>query len=130
MPLRSQWVAVFGVDASVLVSDVVDRSDLFRLGGARSLRGYDEDRFEGRAAGRVLAEIRRLIDLRSYAFAFVDLGFVDQAAGTDEGLGLWPGYGLGMQLDTAAGLITLTYGFNAEDGPASGRIHLAFSFGL
>ncbi len=125
-------MVVTGGDARFLVSDAYDRTSLFRLGGARSLRGYDEDRFEGRATGRVLAEIRRHLDLRTYAFVFSDMGFVDAPEGLGSGRGFQvkPGYGLGMQLDTAAGLVTATYGFNPEDGPANGRIHVAFSFGL
>lgn len=132
LPVGRSWVAVTGVDAALLVSDVVDRTDLFRIGGARSLRGYDEDRFEGSAAGRGVAEIRRLLDLRSYAFVFADFGFVDTPAGLGPapGLRFRPGYGFGLQLDTAAGLVTATYGFNPEDGPTNGRIHVAFSFGL
>ncbi len=132
IPLGGRWVVVTGGDAALLVSDVYDRTDLVRIGGARSLRGYDEDRFEGRAAGRIVAEIRRLLDLRSYAFVFTDMGFVDtpEGFGTEPGSRLRPGYGFGLQLDTAAGLVTATYGFNPEDGPANGRVHVAFSFGL
>jgi len=38
----SGQTAVGGVDVLVLLSDIVDESDLFRFGGANSLRGYDE----------------------------------------------------------------------------------------
>lgn len=131
-PAGRRVVFVAGLDGALLVARSFDRADLLRLGGARTLRGYDEDRFRGRAVGRVLAEGRYLVDRRSYAYLFAEAGFVDvpPALGIPAGLSVWPGFGFGAQLETAAGLVLATYGFNPDDGPTRGRVHIRFSFGL
>ena len=132
VPVRGRSLVVVGVDGAVILADSYDRADLLRLGGARSLRGYDEDRYVGRAVGRALVEARYRLDPRSYAYLFAEAGFVDVPPidGLVEGSEVLPGFGFGAQVDTAAGLVLATYGFNPEDGPTRGRVHLSFSFGL
>lgn len=132
VPVRGRSLVVVGADAAVIVADSYDRADLLRLGGARTLRGYDEDRYVGRAVGRALAEARYRLDARSYAYLFAEAGFVDvpPVDGLVEGFEVLPGFGFGAQVETAAGLVLATYGFNPEDGPTRGRVHLSFSFGL
>lgn len=131
-PAGVRLVIAAGLDGALLVARSFDRSDLLRLGGARTLRGYDEDRFRGRAVGRALAEARYRVDRRSYAYLFAEAGFVDvpPGMGVPAGLSAWPGFGFGAQLETAAGLVLATYGFNPDDGPTRGRVHVRFSFGL
>ncbi|MFT5142823.1 MAG: outer membrane protein assembly factor BamA [Rhodothermales bacterium] len=132
-PLGRTLSVASGLDFRALVSDVVDVSDLFRLGGATSLRGYDEDRFRGQVVGRALLEVRRLLDATSYTYAFFDLGLVSNPRllipQTDK-TAWYPGYGLGIQLQTAAGIINVSYAMNTEEGPRNGRIHLGLAFGL
>ena len=117
----------------MLLSQDYDRSDLFRLGGATSLRGYDEDRFLGNVVARGLVEYRLQLDRASYAHAFFDLGYVARPAltTTTATQGWHPGYGLGLRLQTAIGRISATYALNPEvQSPANGRVHLGLSVGL
>lgn len=133
LPLFDRQVLAVGGEGSVLLSRTYDRSDLFRLGGATSLRGYDEDRFLGHIAARGLIEYRLQLDRASYAHAFFDLGYVARpAAGATTATRGWhPGYGLGLQLQTAIGQISTTYALNPDvQSPANGRVHLGLSVGL
>lgn len=129
--LRRQTLAL-GADAWLLRAAAFDEADLFRLGGAASLRGYDEAQFRARTAARALAEYRYALDRVSYAFVFADLGYVDQPAlaGRTALTGLRPGYGLGLQLDTPAGLVLATYAASPDTDLGAGRVHLGLSFGL
>ncbi len=133
VPLFDRQVIVVGGDGAILRSPSYARSDLFRFGGATSLRGYDEDRFLGNVTVRGLLEYRLQLDRQSYLYAFGDLGYVERPAlGTSSTVQDWhPGYGLGLQLDTGIGLITTTYALNPEVAtPADGRIHFGLSVGL
>ncbi len=132
VPIFSRSVLVAGMDLRALSSPEYDRSDLFRFGGATSLRGYDEDRFLGRIVGRALIEYRILIDAVSYAYAFFDAGYVDRPITPDAqaAASMRPGYGMGVRFRTAAGLVNMSAALNPEGGPGDIRIHAGVSFGL
>jgi outer membrane protein assembly factor BamA len=131
--LRPRQVLALGADARALVADRYDRSDLFFLGGARSLRGYDEDRFRGHVVGRTLVEYRYLLGRRSFAYAFLDAGYARRPAlpGASVSQGGWhPGFGAGLQFDSALGLVNASYALNDEDGLTGGRVHLGLAVGV
>ncbi len=135
LPTFSRQVFVVGGDVAALSSNEYDESDLFRFGGATSLRGYDEERFLGRLVARSLAEYRYQIDRSSYAFLFLDVGYVEtptipDMAAQDGSRRFYPGYGFGIQFSTNLGLINASYAVSPEAGPTSGRVHVGLSFGL
>ena len=132
LPVSTRFVIVAGGDAAMLLSAEYDRSDLFRFGGASTLRGYDEDRFLGRFTGRALIELRWLMDVVSHAYAFFDLGYVDRPQTPDQEAkqSLYPGYGIGIQYRTPIGLVNVSVAMNPEDGLAKARIHAGLSLGL
>ena len=132
-----QLVAV-GLDARFLTSPAYDESDLFRFGGATTLRGYNESRFRGHLVARALAEYRFQLDRTSYAFAFFDLGYVrapdlPEATGQPDYSiddGVHTGYGIGLQFSTNLGLVGVSYAIGQEQSPTKGRVHVGLSFGL
>lgn len=128
-PHGRRRILVTGGDIRLLHAKEFDETDLFRFGGASSLRGYDEDRFRSPVVTRILLEYRYVFDTPTYGFAFVDLGYVDARRTQDAYAGLYPGFGAGFQLNTQAGLISLTLAANAED-PAAVRAHIRLSLGL
>lgn len=132
LPTFARQLVAIGADADLLRSDAYDTSDLLWIGGAQSLRGYDEDRFRGRITARVLLEYRVQIDRVSYAYVFSDLGYVDtpETAALDPEQQLLPGYGFGLQFGTPLGVANLSYALSPSDSPARGRIHLGVSLGL
>lgn len=140
MPAFRNQVLVVGADVNVLLSGAIDESDLFRFGGASSLRGYDEDRFRASTALRLLVEYRVVLDAVSHAFLFLDAGYVETPelpgeAGSGgpsiEAARSWyPGFGLGMQYETAVGILSVSYALNDRDGVTNGRVHVGVSFGL
>ena len=48
IPVIGRQVLVTGGEAKLMYANEFDESDLFRFGGATSLRGYDEERFAHR----------------------------------------------------------------------------------
>lgn len=126
VPVARRIVLAGGADVRVVSSQEVEPSDLFRLGGATSLRGYDENRFRGEAVGRSLLEIRRRLEGAAYTYAFIDHGFVTLEGNTTR----HTGFGLGAQLQTGAGLLNVSYAVNRDHGLLNGRVHLGLAFGL
>jgi outer membrane protein insertion porin family len=106
----------------------VELSDMFRLGGANTLRGYREGQFLG---SRVLwsnLEYRLLQGQRSYAFGFVDFGYVLTPDRPEAGLTKSElnriGYGLGIRLDTPLGLIGVSLAFGEGDTFSTAKLHI------
>jgi len=69
-PFKRRSVFALGLDGYALQSPEYDQSDLFRLGGAKSLRGYNEEQYRGNISARFLLEWRYLLDRTSYFFLF------------------------------------------------------------
>lgn len=132
VPLTLRQVVAIGADASLLRTDQYDQSDLLRIGGAASLRGYNEEQFSGRFVGRWLFEYRYLLERNSFAYLFADIGVVERPD-TDEDPAtttVYPGYGIGLQFETGIGVVNATYALNRDDGPTNGKIHVGLSFAL
>ena len=135
---RGSFGLAAGIRIDVLGARAVDESELLFLGGASSLRGYDEDRFRGTRVGRAFIEGRWYVDRQSHGFVFYDAGWVglgeDQGRALpeslQEGTGYHPGYGLGFVFSSAVGPISLSYALNPEETARNGRVHIALSFGL
>ena len=123
IPFFKRQALVLGNDSHILVSEDFDTSDLFRLGGAQSLRGYDEDRFRGRIVSRVLMEWRYLFERTSYAYLFFDAGYVDRPRTTDfdSERNIYPGYGLGMQFQTGIGLVNTSLALSTLEAALSSK---------
>lgn len=133
-----QLVVVGGETAMLLSEDgEFDESDLFRLGGATSLRGYNEEQFRGRIVARGLVEYRYQIDRTSYAALFFDLGYHERPQFVDPETdrvieaqrAFHPGFGVGFQVGTDIGLINLSLAANPDDATGL-RAHLGLSIGL
>lgn len=129
VPLRRRSLLVTGGEIMLVRSRQLDESDLYRVGGAQSLRGYDEQRFRASLVARLLTEFRYLIDRVNYGFGFFDLGYLDDHKTSQSINGWYPGFGIGFQISTAAGIINLTFASNTEDISAV-RAHIGLSLGL
>ena len=129
IPLSRRSLVATGGELMLMRSREFDESDLFRIGGARSLRGYDEHRFRASFAVRTLAEFRYLLDRVTYGFGFFDLGYISNPGGSQFPTGWYPGFGAGFQLSTAAGMINFTLASTAEDLSAV-RAHIGLSLGI
>lgn len=132
-PVGARQVVVAGGNARGVFTESYDISDLFRLGGFDSLRGYDEDRFIGRFVGRILVEHRLFVDRTSFVFAFAETGWVDrpEIEGRAAATSWHPSAGIGAELRTGLGRVNISYAMNPDDGgPTDGRVHLGLAVAL
>ena len=107
----------------------LDISDLYRVGGANTLRGYREEQFTGTTIGWTNLEYRFSLGRRSFAFAFFDLGYIFQEEDEryqrprfDESK---TGYGIGGRLETGLGVMGVSYALGEGDSFDTGKIHFA-----
>jgi outer membrane protein assembly factor BamA len=124
----SRQVAALEFHGRRVAGALVDESDLFRLGGFRTLRGYREDQFLGSLVGWVNLEYRLLLARRSYVFAFSDLGYyqrpADVARGIEGSEGTGIGYGVGVRVESPLGIIGVSLALGKGDTIGMAKVHV------
>ena len=111
-------------------SDKLEDADFFRIGGMKNIRGYREEQFLASKLAYSNVEFRYSLTRKSFAFAFYDFGYyfrpADDINFTPEQKGFLYGYGIGIRLETALGIIGVSYALGKGDSFLDGKIH----FGL
>jgi len=126
-----RWVADMAFHGKMLESDEPEilLPDLFRLGGARSLRGYREEQFLGSRIGWTNLELRYWLGKSSRFFGFVDGGafFRERLEGEHRVVlqDFKLGTGVGVRIETGVGIWGVDYALGEDDRPLSGKIHLS-----
>ena len=111
-----QGAAAWGVN--------IPPTELFYLGGATTLRGYDEDWFSGPRRVYANLEYRFLVGPDSQIFVFTDLGAVTLIETPSVFDTLRVGYGFGARLESRGGILRINYGLAAGDSLLRGKIHV------
>ncbi|NLH61442.1 MAG: BamA/TamA family outer membrane protein [Ignavibacteriales bacterium] len=123
----NRQVIAVGLFGRELRGSHLEISDLYRLGGTNSLRGYRENQFLG---SRVLwgnLEYRFLLSRRTYLFSFFDTGYylrkADSLLKVEESSAYKSGYGLGINLETGLGVLSVSFAMAKGDSFSEGKIH-------
>lgn len=118
-------IAAIGVHARELRGSDFELSDLYLLGGSSTLRGYREKQFQGNRILWSNLEYRYLLTRRSFAFLFFDSGYYlrNENMNVPEISGFKIGYGLGMNFETALGVLSVSFALAKGDSFSDGKIH-------
>jgi outer membrane protein assembly factor BamA len=125
------WIADASVHARALetTEPEVLLPDLYRLGGARTLRGYREEQFLGSRIGWASLELRYWLGPASRFFIFGDAGsFYRQqhVSGSLITTTLFrPATGIGLRLETDLGVWGIDYGIGQGDQFLTGKLHIS-----
>ncbi|MDG5766610.1 BamA/TamA family outer membrane protein [Balneolales bacterium ANBcel1] len=125
-PLPRQ-VAVLSLNGATVESPEYTETDLLRLGGTQSIRGYHEEQFHVARHAWGELEYRYLLDPYSHAFVFAAAGGYERPAMLGEEGGGSSGWlysgGLGFRYRTPVGLVQFTYAVSADDPVHNGKVH-------
>ncbi|NWG27966.1 MAG: BamA/TamA family outer membrane protein [Ignavibacteriaceae bacterium] len=120
-------VIAFSVNGKELSGPFFEQSDLWRFGGTRTVRGYREEQFLASRIAWANLEYRLMLTQRSYAFIFFDSGYYFLEADPDRGITQNEdyifGYGLGITVETAIGLLGVSFALAQGDSFSEGKIH-------
>ncbi len=126
---RTQVLKLSFQTKSLIAPDVF-QNELYRIGGNRLLRGFDEQSVYASWYNVFTAEYRYLIQRTSYLFLFTDFAYIEHQLPnnfyTD-----WPkGVGAGLTFQTKAGIFGVSYAVGSERGNAlqlrSAKIHFGY----
>jgi len=122
----SNQVIALNLTAQKVSGNRLQLTDYFWFGGSRSLRGYRENQFRGEVVSWANLEYRFLLGRNSRIFVFNDWGFYRDSKAAGSQNKTYPGYGIGIRLDTGLGIMAVDYGLGKGDSFSEGKIH----FGL
>lgn len=121
--LFNNQVFALKLSGNVVRSDRLQITDLIWFGGARTLRGYRENQFQGDIASWMNLEYRFLLARNSRIFLFNDWGAYRYKLKKVNRNDILYGYGIGIRLDTALGILGVDFGLGKGDSFSEAKIH-------
>ena len=131
-PLAGTVIYLSMKGAGIFGSKVVLPNEQYRLGGAKLLRGFDEQSIFARDYVVLTAEMRLLLGGNAYLFGFVDAGRVNlrNKSLPDASIDYPIGFGAGITFDTRAGVFGLSLALGRRNGDvldlAAPKVHLGY----
>ena len=123
----SRQVAALKFHARELKGKSFENSDLFKFGGTNTIRGYREEQFLGNRLLWSNIEYRFLLTARTFVFAFYDFGYYLRQAESIKNIlkseSFIYGYGVGLNIETALGVLAVSFALGKEDSFSEGKIH-------
>ncbi|MBO7464907.1 MAG: BamA/TamA family outer membrane protein [Bacteroidales bacterium] len=116
LPMFTRWTLYSRLCAGAIADAQPAYSDLFLLGGLRSLRGLEEQSLPASAYAILTEEIRFFIDKNMFLQLFADGGWYERQLPGGYSNGFPVGCGIGFSFDSKVGLLSLNYAVAAHDG--------------
>ena len=129
-PVGARMVMKLGVNAAYVNSQSMFTNELYRIGGMKTLRGFDEESIFASSFGIGTLEGRYLLERTTYLYAFINSCYYeDQVARLrgEDWVDIPIGYGAGFSFETKAGVFTINYAIGQQKGNApdfrSAKVH-------
>jgi outer membrane protein assembly factor BamA len=130
IPLLRQTTLMVGNRSGYIENKNLFDNELFRIGGLKTLRGFDEESITASAYSIFTLEFRYLFDLNSFFQVFFDGAYYERNANSGYFQDTPYGVGVGINFETRAGIFALSYAMGSRDGQPlqfkSAKVH----FGL
>ncbi len=131
IPLFSRTTIKAGIQAAYLYGENTFQNELFRIGGLKTLRGFDEESIYASAYSIFTLEYRYILEQNSYLYLFGDQAYYESNINTiNQPLLIHDtpyGFGAGISFETKAGIFSISYAlgsqFNQQIQLKSGKIH-------
>ena len=127
VPITGNHVATIGSRSAFIYSENLFDNELFRIGGLKSLRGFDEESIFASSYSMLNIEYRFLTDINSFLFVFINGAWYER-----NGSGIYVndtplGFGTGYNFQTRLGILSISYALGKQfDNPIqvrNGKVH-------
>ena len=120
--LKPTWGIMLRASGGYTQNQNLLLNDLFRLGGLKTIRGFNENHFYARSYAYINTEQRLFFGENSFLMVFADIGILENpyfATSIDKPFS----FGTGVNLDTGSGIFRFIYGVGKSNSQP-----LAFSY--
>ena len=130
LAIGKQSTVLLKVRSGQIINKQVFFNELFRLGGLRTLRGFDEESINASLFGIATFEYRFLLERNSNLYLFGDYAYYERnvlnAHFSDRPIG----FGAGIRFQTKPGIFSINYALGSQQGNPvllkSAKIHFGF----
>ena len=129
IPLKNRSTVKLGTKSAYLQNSTLFLNELFRIGGLKSLRGFDEESILASSYYIFTMEYRYLLEENSYLYFFTDGAYYENQSisFTGDRYDSPFGFGTGISFETKAGIFSINYAlgkqFNNPIDLRSGKVH-------
>jgi len=130
LPFGKRSTILVRMRSATLVNNNLFRNELYRIGGLKTLRGFNEQAIFASSYAIGTLEYRFILEENSNIFVFFDQAWYEDRVRADAIRDTPFGFGAGISFETGAGIFSLTYAlgkqFDNEIQVRDGKIHFGF----
>lgn len=127
LPIADRSTIKFGAQAAFIYGEATFQNELYRIGGLKTLRGFDEESIYASTFSILTLEYRFILEQNSYLYVFGDGAWYENNEVTQYVNDTPVGFGAGISFETKAGIFSINYAlgkqFNNPIQLRSGKIH-------
>lgn len=132
VPWRKRWQSHVAVNGKGMFSQAFLPNESFRLGGFRTLKGFDEESLNATAYLLWNAEQRFLIDADSWLYLFANGGWLQQNWVNGNFSDRPVGFGAGLTFQNKSGIFSVAYALGTNNTQAlqfrNTKVHLGYRY--
>ncbi len=114
-PFLKRNVLKIGLQSEAVFGENLFQNELYRIGGLRTLRGFNEQSLFSSAYGIGTLEYRFMIGELDFLAAFADVAYSENKAGENATFNLLTGLGAGLNFQTGGGIFSLFFAVGKDD---------------
>ena len=130
IPFFSKTTLKLSTKSSFLLGDKLFKNELFRIGGLKTLRGFDEESIFASSYTILNIEYRYLLEQNSYLHAFWNGAYYQTNIVNQKTKDTPYGFGLGISFESKPGIFSISYAlgkqFNNPILIKAGKVHFGF----
>ena len=113
-PIKKRWVWFIGLKGGYLYGKQLFENELFKIGGLKTLRGFDEQSIYASSYIILNNELRYIFGKRAYFQLFFDMATLEKHTSTAYVFDIPFGFGTGISFDTKAGILAFNYAIGRQ----------------
>lgn len=114
LSLGGKSVLNLGTKSGIVYNDRLFTNELFRIGGLKSLRGFDEESIYASTFSIGKIEYRFLLEQNSFLFAFINGAYYENKSRNFNLKDTPFGFGAGMNFETRIGIMSISYALGKQ----------------
>lgn len=128
-PFGKSNVIKLAINGSSIIGQNIFKNELFRIGGHKLLRGFNEQSIQASSYVVATLEWRYLLQKNSYVYLFTDAAYTESKTVEGNIFETPVGFGTGIAFETSSGVFSLSYaygGFDYKIDFRSAKIHFGY----